>query len=391
MKNKLSTTLTLLMILVVIIPEKIVSQAAVQGYQLQQIEGRNVYVDTVALANHAVRTQEALTLLRTKFQEIDRLDMSPAAKQFMRTVRFFMDWQRTTAGGLYHISRQWLINNGWKVEKHKAVNFTNINNFIDWTNANQPNAVLHELTHAYHDQVLGNNNAEVLQVYNNAMSSNKYDSVAYFNGTTTERKKAYAANDQKEFLAELTEAYYGTNDYYPFNREDVGIHDPEAYTLLRKVWQNSVYDPSAVAFDATKWYRLTTQFTGPGKSLDVINDANDDQLQLAANGNYLGQSWRIVKMNNGYYRLTNEFQGATKSLDIVNSGKLNQLRLASTGRYSGQYWRIEKLPNGYYRLTTKFQGEGKSLDVVNDANDNKLQLATTGPYTGQFWKIEEFN
>ena len=89
---------------------------------------------------------------------------------------------------------------------------------------------------------------------------------------------------------------------------------------------------------------------------------------------------------NGYHRLTTEWQGEGKSLDVVNDGENNKLQLANTGNYSGQHWKITP-ENGYYRLTTEWQGEGKSLDVVNDGENNKLQLANTGNYSGQHWKI----
>ena len=39
-----------------------------------------------------------------------------------------------------------------------------------------------------------------------------------------------------EYFAELTEAYFGVNDFYPFNRSELQRHDPEMAKLLSKVW-----------------------------------------------------------------------------------------------------------------------------------------------------------
>ncbi|WP_153801074.1 RICIN domain-containing protein [Foetidibacter luteolus] len=140
--------------------------------------------------------------------------------------------------------------------------------------------------------------------------------------------------------------------------------------------------------DTGFYYRLTTQWQGDGKSLDVINDGkNNNQLQLATTGNYSGQYWKFTPIGNGYYRLTNQWQGALKSLDILNDGKNNSPILANTGSYSGQNWKVTTLGNGYYRFTTMWQGDGKSLDVINDGKNNRLQLANTGLYSGQFWKL----
>ena len=119
-------------------------------------------------------------------------------------------------------------------------------------------------------------------------------------------------------------------------------------------------------FDTKSYYRLTTQWQGDGKSLDVVNDGKNNQLILAMTDNVSGRSWRITPLGGGYYRLTTQWQGNGKSLDVVNDGKNNQLILAKTANVSGQFWKITASGDGYYRLTTQWQGDGKSLDVVND-------------------------
>ncbi len=135
------------------------------------------------------------------------------------------------------------------------------------------------------------------------------------------------------------------------------------------------------------YYRLTTQWQGEGKSLDVINDGVNNKLHLVNSANVTGQFWKITSLGNGYYRLTTQWQGENKSLDVVNDGTNNKLQLAATSNVSGQFWKITSVGNGFYRLTTKWLGEGKSLDIVNDGTNNKLKLADTDNVSGQFWKI----
>ena len=48
------------------------------------------------------------------------------------------------------------------------------------------------------------------------------------------RVKHYALTDQKEFFAEMSEAYFGTNDFYPFVRGELMQHDPRAHAILEK-------------------------------------------------------------------------------------------------------------------------------------------------------------
>jgi hypothetical protein len=40
-----------------------------------------------------------------------------------------------------------------------------------------------------------------------------------------------------EYFAEATEAFFGTNDFYPFVRSELKQHDPQMYDLLRKLWE----------------------------------------------------------------------------------------------------------------------------------------------------------
>jgi len=376
--------------------------ADVQGYILKTIEGREVYVGEIALNSHAKKTQQALDLLKTNLQEIDQMAMSKTAKDALKSVNIFVEWEREKRGAaVYHPNAEWLAKNGWQAEKHETVNIVNISNFINWTSANQPYMVLHELAHAYHNKVLGDENSEVLNAFSQAIESGIYDKVAYFNGIDTNtRKKAYATANVQEYFAEVTEAYFGKNDFFPFNRKELKDHDPAGYAVVEKVWQHErqpattpiVSDPpptAEVLFNSEKYYRLTSKWQGTGKSLDVINDGENNQLQLAETGAYSGQYWKLQKLSNNYYRLTTQWQGDGKSLDVGVKRTGNNVQLSGTGDLADQYWRIEQLDDVYYRITSKIEGMSKSLDVINDGNNNALQLSETGDYSGQYWRITE--
>src|SRR5262249_10282377 len=102
----------------------------------------------------------------------------------------------------------------------------------------QPWMLLHELAHGYHHRFLnqGFENAEVRAAFERAMQKKLYDKVLRING---QNAKAYAATDPKEYFAEATEAFFGTNDFYPFVRSELQQHDPELFKLLKKLWGDS--------------------------------------------------------------------------------------------------------------------------------------------------------
>jgi hypothetical protein len=132
----------------------------------------------------------------------------------------------------YHPDAGWLRSHGMNPAKAGAVEVASARNFLSWTVA-QPWMVLHELAHGYHDQVLGFDNAEVRACFDAAVSAHLYDSVLGFDG---KKRRHYALTDPKEYFAELTESYFGTNDFYPFVRAELKQHDPRAFDLVEKLW-----------------------------------------------------------------------------------------------------------------------------------------------------------
>ncbi|MEE3219803.1 MAG: zinc-dependent peptidase, partial [Planctomycetota bacterium] len=62
----------------------------------------------------------------------------------------------------------------------------------------------------------------------------KYEKVLLYNGR---KVRHYALTNHKEYFAECSEAYFGTNDFYPFVRAELKEHDPHVYALLDEIWR----------------------------------------------------------------------------------------------------------------------------------------------------------
>jgi Mlc titration factor MtfA (ptsG expression regulator) len=135
-------------------------------------------------------------------------------------------------GAEYHPSKQWLAEHGYNPDKARCVEIGNAKRFIEWSRT-QPSMVLHELAHAYHDQVLGFRDAPIREAFKKAKESGRYESVKRNNGRT---ERAYALSDPQEYFAEATEAFFGTNDFFPFVRAELKEHDPELFAILENVW-----------------------------------------------------------------------------------------------------------------------------------------------------------
>jgi hypothetical protein len=199
-------------------------------YQTVQVRSWTVHVEK-SLADHP-RRQQALDLLTRKLTEVEQL-VPAATLPKLRLVNIWLS-RKVASGACYHPSRGWLEANGRVVEMERGIELQNIDHFIDWADT-QPLMILHELAHAWHDREIpqGFQNPEILAVYKAAVASGKYAKVRHHDGGET---RHYGLNDAMELFAESTEAYFGRNDFQPFDRAELKDFDPKAYAMVEKMW-----------------------------------------------------------------------------------------------------------------------------------------------------------
>lgn len=199
-------------------------------FESRTIEGWTVRVHRTLLEGET--GAKALRLLDTRLQDVVRLVPERAVEE-LRKVPIWIGGRDGKKGGAeYHPDRGWLEKNGYNPEKAKAVDLGDPAKFIHEMKR-QPFMVLHELAHAYHDRVLGFGHEGVKAAYDAAAKAGKYESVMFWDG---KKVKHYALKDPKEYFAEGTEAYFGTNDFYPFVRAELKEHDPSLAAVLESVW-----------------------------------------------------------------------------------------------------------------------------------------------------------
>ena len=154
------------------------------------------------------------------------------ALAYLKRVTIWIEYQQDFPGGVYHPSAQWLRSNGYPEEWAKGIQIGNAANYMSWVEQ-QPAMVLHELAHAWHHQRLGYDDPDIEAAYTAAMDSGIYDEVAYVRGGTAE---AYAKTNKQEYFAELTEAWFWRNDFYPFERNQLIEHDALGARVIEERW-----------------------------------------------------------------------------------------------------------------------------------------------------------
>jgi hypothetical protein len=203
-------------------------------YESRDIEGWTVLVNRGFLAGEPELAERTLTLLRFQLFQIARR-LPESAVERLRTVRIWVEEKEGHHPCMaYHPDPEWLREHGMNPEKARCVEVANARNFLTWT-LQQPWMVFHELAHAYHHQFLpdGFHNAEVSQAHREALDAKLYEKVLRIDGR---EQKAYASNNPMEYFAESSEAFYGTNDFYPFVRPELQQHDPKGFATLKEAW-----------------------------------------------------------------------------------------------------------------------------------------------------------
>ena len=202
-------------------------------YATTRVAGWTVRVNRELLTTQSALGSNALALLAVKLREITNTVPARACESLKRVPIWLGVDDGHAPCAEYHPNKQWLASHGYNPDKAKGVEIGNARKFIEWL-PKQPMMILHELAHSYHDQVLGFSDRRIRQAYEHAKADGRYESVARNNGKT---ERAYALTDDHEYFAEATEAFFGTNDFYPFIRAELKQHDPEIFGILEEVWQ----------------------------------------------------------------------------------------------------------------------------------------------------------
>ena len=202
---------------------------------VRELEGWKIHVDPALLEGaHREEGAKALTMLANHLQRIKILvPAEPLAK--LQNTEIWLEREHPRLKAMqYHPSKGWLVANGHDPRLTRKVHIPQARAlFSRGQLLKHPAVVLHELAHAYHDQVLTFEHPEILAAYEKAKASGSYESVLLYTG---QKVRHYGLVNHKEYFAEGTEAYLYRNDFYPFVRAELKEHDPTLHDVLVKVW-----------------------------------------------------------------------------------------------------------------------------------------------------------
>jgi hypothetical protein len=203
---------------------------------VRELEGWTIRIDDRLLADgpHAEAGARALKFLEARLRDIP-IVVPPERVRDLQEVTIVLDWSCGDLTSMqYHPSAAWLKSHGYPESLARCVHLPRAAEVATQRNTNeQPWCVLHELAHAYHDQKLDFDEPRIRAAYDKYQASGRGEAVLRHDGR---RVKHYALTNQKEFFAEMTEAYFGVNDFYPFVRAELQESEPEIHQLLSEIW-----------------------------------------------------------------------------------------------------------------------------------------------------------
>ena len=211
----------------------------VPGRQTKSIEGWTLLISDELMDKDKAGTERALELLTGQLQEITRVVPAAAVEELRKVPLWFSpEYPGVQPRAEYHPGAGWLRDNKRDPAMEKGIEFTNVRIFERETKR-MPNFALHELAHAYHDRFLpkGFGNEAIKSLFEKAKTDGLYDQVEQrFGDGRSAKVRAYAITNPMEYFAECSEAFFSTNDFFPFTREQMAKHDPEMFALLKTLW-----------------------------------------------------------------------------------------------------------------------------------------------------------
>jgi hypothetical protein len=201
-------------------------------YKKESLEGFAILINPEVLSHR----KEAINVRKEISSQLRRISrvvpVEPLAT--LKKVQMWVEWENgDIEAPVFHPSVVWLEENCYNPDKAGGIELSNTGKFIEWSRAEQPWLLMHELSHAYVYLVLGENHKGLEAAYKQAVERKLYDSVPYIKGG---KERAYALTNANEYYAELSEAYFGKNDFYPFVHNELKKHDPVGYQLMEETW-----------------------------------------------------------------------------------------------------------------------------------------------------------
>ncbi len=201
------------------------------GYKYLQINGFSLLVHNAVLESQEVTLyqRKPLDVLQLELDMVVR-DLPPKTIDCLRAVPIWVQWDMPSGIALARyipgskIGKRYVFTSLERAVKSNCIEILQMKSMTAEHQGDRHRCtMLHELTHAVHHHVFDFENPIIKAAYANAITKGLYSG-------------RYAATNAKEYFAELSCAYFGHLNYYPYSREDLKTYDPVGYEMMTRTW-----------------------------------------------------------------------------------------------------------------------------------------------------------
>ena len=201
----------------------------------RNIEGWGVRIDPRLFEKaHAELGAKALDVLRFVLEGIKHQIPEKRLAE-LQSVKIWVELESPVGTAMqYHPDPKWLIKNNLDPRLVECVHIPSADRLAKKSFFHaHPSVVMHELSHGFHHQFLGYGYKPIIDAYEAGVASGAYGKVLHNSGR---QRDHYGGSNYKEYFAEGCEAYFGTNDFFPFVRAELKQHDPKLYAIMQEIW-----------------------------------------------------------------------------------------------------------------------------------------------------------
>lgn len=201
----------------------------------REIGGWKVQIDDRLFEpTHSEVAGPALRFLESRLADIRTVVPAERVRE-LQSIPIVLDLECGRLSSMqYHPSASWLKANGYPVGLARSVHLPRAADLATVRNIHQqPWVILHELAHGWHDQRLGFDEPRIVAAWEEYCRSGRGEATLLHDGR---RVKHYALTNPKEFFAEMSEAWFGFNDFFPFNRAEMMESEPAIHDLMGEIW-----------------------------------------------------------------------------------------------------------------------------------------------------------
>jgi hypothetical protein len=210
-----------------------------RSYVATNLNGWTLHLEQELVDRQPVLAQRAARRLAAKLAGVMDL-LSPRAQGVLRRLPVFLLLGEESVhgghnNGAEYFQRQapdhWpLLDRRWRsaLVIYSAPNYDQLSE--QWATR----VLVHELAHAWQLEQWPEKQPDILGAWEQAVQKGLYLKVKAANGTVIER--AYANENQLEYFAELSMAYFWRGEYEPLDRAALRERDPAGFAMIEKMW-----------------------------------------------------------------------------------------------------------------------------------------------------------